>query len=192
MRGSYFILVAVLWSSLASAGKARPAGGRVLTAEEALADAESALDTGRVGDAIADSERLKRTRGLQKEELRRLDLIVARCGLVVGNWDASEKILAKLSKAAPDDTRLAEWYARALDGSGKSAAALKLFSDLAQKDALSEGDSYWALAKLERKGGQLQAARAHAKLALDKPIVLQSEELDREIHRFIDELAPKK
>ena len=33
--------------------------------------------------------------------------------------------------------------------------------------------------------------RAHAKLALEKPIVLQSDELDHAIHKFIDDLTPK-
>ncbi|MGZ3440679.1 MAG: hypothetical protein ACXVDD_14250, partial [Polyangia bacterium] len=90
------------------------------------------------------------------------------------------------------DVRLAEWYARALDGNGKPDAALQLLSDLAKKDALAEGDSYWALAQLERKKGENDAARSHAKLALEKPIVLQSDELEHEIHKFIDELAPPK
>jgi hypothetical protein len=182
----------LLISSTAMARKGRLESTRPQTVESALADAEQALDTGRVGDAIAEAERLQRTHGLKKEELKRLDLINARCGLVIGKYDSSEKIFAKLVKAAPDDTQLAEWYARALDGAGKSDAALALFVELAHKDALKEGDSYWALAQLERKKGQNEAARTHAKLALEKPIVLQSDELDREIHRFIDELSPKK
>ena len=62
---------------------------------------------------------------------------------------------------------------------------------LAQKDALQDGDSYWALAQLERKKGDDANARAHAKLALEKPIVLQSDELDQAIHKFIDDLTPK-
>jgi hypothetical protein len=65
-------------------------------------------------------------------------------------------------------------------------------TDLAKKNALQEGDSYWALAQLERQKGENDAARGHAKQALEKPIVLQSDELDHEIHKFIDELAPKK
>ncbi len=163
-----------------------------MTLQEALHDAESALETGRVGDAISTAERLQKSRGLTKDESARLEVVIARCDLVLGKYDASEKLLAKARKTQPDDTRLAEWYARALDGSGKSDAALALLSDLSKKDALAEGDSYWALARLERKKGENDAARSHAKLALEKPIVLQSDELDREIHQFIDELSPKK
>jgi tetratricopeptide (TPR) repeat protein len=163
-----------------------------LTVEEAITDAERALDTGRIGDAINESEKLQRTHGLKKDEQQRLEVIVARCKLVLGKYAESEKLFAKRVKAAPDDTRLAEWYARALDGNGKGDAALALLSDLAKKDALQEGDSYWALAQLERQKGEMDAARNHAKLALEKPIVLQSDELDHEIHKFIDELAPKK
>jgi tetratricopeptide (TPR) repeat protein len=163
-----------------------------LTVEAAIDDAEKALDSGRIGDAINESEKLQRTHGLKKDELSRLEVVVARCKLVLGKYAESEKLFAKRVKAAPDDTRLAEWYARALDGNGKSDAALALLSDLAKKNALQEGDSYWALAQLERQKGETTAARDHAKLALEKPIVLQSDELDHEIHKFIDELAPKK
>lgn len=164
----------------------------VMTVEAALDDAEKALDSGRIGDAINESERLQRTHGLKKDEQSRLEIIVARCKLVLGKYAESEKLLAKRVKQSPDDTRLAEWYARALDGNGKSDAALALLSDLAKKDALQEGDSYWALAQLEKQKGENDAARTHAKLALEKPIVLQSDELDHEIHKFIDDLAPKK
>jgi tetratricopeptide (TPR) repeat protein len=162
------------------------------TLREALADAEQALDSGRLGDAIEESDRLQRTHGLTHDEKARLDVIIARCDLVTGKFVSSEKRLAKIVKGAPNDTRLAEWYARALDGVGNSDAAYALLRELAQKDALAEGDSYWALAQLERQKGDAQAARAHAKLALEKPIVLQSEELDHAIHEFIDELTPKK
>ncbi|MGZ3406603.1 MAG: tetratricopeptide repeat protein [Polyangia bacterium] len=164
----------------------------VLTVEAAIDDAEKALDSGRIGDAINESEKLQKTHGLKKEEQARLEVIVARCKLVLGKYAESEKLLAKRVKQSPDDVRLAEWYARALDGNGKPDAALQLLSDLAKKDALAEGDSYWALAQLERKKGENDAARSHAKLALEKPIVLQSDELEHEIHKFIDELAPKK
>ena len=163
-----------------------------MTVESAIDDAEKALDTGRIGDAINESEKLQRTHGLKKDEQSRLEVIVARCKLVLGKYAESEKLLAKRVKQSPDDTRLAEWYARALDGNGKSDAALQLLSDLAKKDALQEGDSYWALAQLERKKGDAESARTHAKLALEKPIVLQSDELEHEIHKFIDELEPKK
>ena len=165
---------------------------RPMTLQEAISDAEQALDNGRVGDAITTSEKLQKSHGLTKDEQARVEVIVARCKLVEGKFDVSEKLLAKRVKASPDDTRLAEWYARALDGEGKSEAAFALLSDLAKKDALSEGDSYWALAQLERKKGDDKDARAHAKLALEKPIVLQSDELDRAIHQFIDELGGKK
>jgi tetratricopeptide (TPR) repeat protein len=170
---------------------AKDRADKPMTVEAAIDDAEKALDTGRIGDAINESERLSRTHGLKKDEQQRLEVIVARCKLVLGKFAESEKLLAKHVKASPDDTRVAEWYARALDGNGKGDAALALLSDLAKKDALQEGDSYWALAQLERKKGENDAARAHAKLALEKPIVLQSDELDQEIHKFIDELAPK-
>src|SRR6185295_7883379 len=120
------------------------------------------------------------------------EVIVARCKLVEGKYDQSEKLLAKRVKASPDDTRLTEWYARALDGNGKGEAAFTLLKDLAKKDALTEGDSYWALAKLEKQKGDTASAKAHAKQALEKPIVLQSDELDREIHAFIDELSKSK
>jgi len=163
-----------------------------LTVEAAIDDAEKALDSGRIGDAINESEKLQRTHGLKKDEQSRLEVIVARCKLILGKYAESEKLLAKRVKQSPDDTRLAEWYARALDGNGKSDAALELLSNLAKKDALQEGDSYWTLAQLERKKGENDAARTHAKLALEKPIVLQSDELDHEIHKFIDDLAPKK
>ena len=164
----------------------------VMTVEAAIDDAEKALDSGRIGDAINESEKLQRTHGLKKDEQSRLEVVIARCKLILGKYAESEKLLAKRVKQSPDDTRLAEWYARALDGNGKDDAALALLSQLAQKNALAEGDSYWALAQLEHKKGENDAARSHAKLALEKPIVLQSEELDHEIHKFIDDLAPKK
>jgi hypothetical protein len=166
-------------------------GGKPMTAEEAIADAEQALDTGRIGDAIEESEKLQRTHGLTKDMARRVEVIIARLGLVTGKFDRSEKIFARLHKASPDDARLSEWYARALDGLGKGDQALVLLSDLAQKGALEEGDSYWALAQLERQGGKNKDALEHAELALKKPILLQSEELDRAIHHFIEELSKK-
>jgi tetratricopeptide (TPR) repeat protein len=165
---------------------------RNLTLQEAIADAEQALDNGRVGDAISTSEKLLKSHGLTKEEMARVEVIVARCKLVEGQYDQSEKLLAKRVKATPDDNRLNEWYARALDGNGKGEAAFALLANLAKKDALTEGDSYWALAKLEKQKGDKASARAHAKLALEKPIVLQSDELDKEIHQFIDELGKQK
>ncbi len=166
-------------------------GGKPLTAEEAISDAETALDTGRIGDAVTHAERLGKTRGLTKEQLKRVDLIVARCSLVTGKYEVSEKIFSRLRKASPDDTRLTEWHARALDGQGKTDAALALFTELASKDALTEGDSYWAMAQLERTKGQEAQALKHAQTALTKPITLQSDELDKEIHKFIDELSAK-
>jgi tetratricopeptide (TPR) repeat protein len=180
--------VLLLTAFLCSAASAKKA----LTLEEAIADAESALDNGRVGDAMQTSERLMKSRGLTKDESARVEVIVARCKLVEGQYAESEKLFARRVKATPGDTRLNEWYARALDGNGKGEAAFALLKDLARKDALSEGDSYWALAKLERQKGDTQQARAHAKLALEKPIVLQSDELEQAIHKFIDELGDKK
>ena len=190
MRNSLALFMALSLAAPALA-KNKEGEGKVMTAEAAIVDAESALDTGRVGDAIEHSERLKRTRGLTKDELRRLDVIVARCGLVTGKYGESEKIFAKLHKAQPDDTRLSEWYARALDGLGKAQEAFTLLSDLAAKDALQDGDSYWALAQLERTKGDDKDALSHAELALKKPIQLQSEELDTAIHKFIDDLSKK-
>jgi tetratricopeptide (TPR) repeat protein len=183
------ILAVLSTSSLVATGAS---GKEAMTVEAAIDDAEKALDTGRIGDAITESEKLARTHGLKKDEQSRLEVIVARCKLVLGKYAESEKLLAKRVKQTPDDPRLAEWYARALDGNGKSDQALTLLADLAQKNALQEGDSYWALAQLERKKGENDAARTHAKLALEKPIVLQSDELDHEIHKFIDELSTSK
>jgi len=195
MRISSFLLVATVMGavgagSVAQARKGRmESSGKAMTAEEAIADAETALDNGRVGDAVSHSEKLQKTHGLSKDQMKRVDLIIARCGLVTGKWDTSEKIFAKLHKAQPDDTRVSEWYARALDGLGRGDQAFTLLSDLAAKDALTDGDSYWALAQLERGKGQEKEALGHAELALKKPIVLQSDELDKEIHKFIDELS---
>jgi tetratricopeptide (TPR) repeat protein len=166
-------------------------GQKVLTAEEAIADAEQALDQGRVGDAIDHGEKLQKTRGLNKDQLKRVDLILARSSLVTGKYAASEKIFSKLHKAAPEDARVSEWLARALEGVGKSDEAFGLLTQLASKDALADGDSYWSLAQLEKQKGQAKEALKHAELALQKPIVLQSDELDHEIHRFIDELKKK-
>ena len=180
-------LIVILGFSTAAFAK-----GHVETADEAIVSAEKALDNGAIGDAETVGARLQKTHGLSKDQQRRADLIVARCGLATGKYDVSEKLFAKLRKATPEDTRLAEWYARALDGAGKSDAALALLAELAQKDALSDGDSYWALAQLERKKGDDAQALAHAKLALEKPIVLQSDELDQAIHQFIDELSSTK
>ncbi|MDB4965583.1 MAG: hypothetical protein JWN44_1272 [Myxococcales bacterium] len=191
------VLLVVLLSGLfgllgPGSAAAKEHDGKPMTVQAAIADAETALDNGRLGDAINESERLQRTRGLTKDEQGRLEVIIGRCKLVTGKFAESEKLLARRVKLSPDDTRLSEWYARALDGNGKSDAALRLLGDLAKKDALQEGDSYWALAQLERKKGENDAARAHAKLALEKPIVLQSDEMEKEIHQFIDELTPKK
>ena len=185
------LVIAMLLANGAAFAKGSKGDGKPTTIEGALADAEAALDAGRLGDAMSESEKLQKTHGLTKEERNRLDLVIARCDLFTGKYDASEKLLARMSKQSPDDTRLTEWYARALDGAGKEDAAFSLLNTLAQKDALRDGDSYWALAQLERKKGDETNARAHAKLALEKPIVLQSDELDHAIHKFIDDLTPK-
>ncbi|HZS35391.1 MAG TPA: tetratricopeptide repeat protein [Polyangia bacterium] len=197
MRLIHFVLAATVMGGVgvaqtAEARKGRLESSRPQSAEEAIAQAEKALDLGSIGDALAVGERLQKTRGLTKEQQQRADLILARCGLVTGKYDTSVKIFERLRKASPDDNRLAEWHARALDGAGKTDAALALFSELASKDALAEGDSYWALAQLERAKGQEGAALKHAQTALEKPIVLQSDELDQAIHKFINELTPKK
>jgi tetratricopeptide (TPR) repeat protein len=175
----------------ALARKGAPKEGKSMTLEEAVVGAEKALDLGAVGDASAIAERMHRTHGLTKDEQHRLDLIDARCDLAQGAYAASEKLFAKLHKAAPDDARITEWYARALDGAGKGETAKGLLTELADKDRLVDGDSYWTLAQLERRAGQNAVALTHAKLALKRPIALQSDELDREIHTFIQELTPK-
>lgn len=185
MANLRWVVVALLAGSVAQAKEGGPH-----TAEEAIADAEQALDTGRLGDAIEESERLQRTRHLTKEELARVEVIAGRCNLILGKFEQSAKLLARRHKAAPGDTRLAEWYARALDGAGKDDEALALLAELARSDKLQEGDSYWALAQLERQKGDNVAALAHAQQALRKPIVLQSDELDHAIHQFIEELTP--
>jgi hypothetical protein len=182
----------MLAATTAQAKEHSGTGKAKLTLQEAIADAEAALDQGRLGDAFNEAERLQRTHGLHKDEQSRVELIVARCALAKGNYAVADKLLARRYKADPGDTRVAEWYGRALDGAGKGDAALSILSPLAQKDAIQEGDSYWTLAQLEHKKGSDSAAYAHAKLALEKPIVLQSGELDDAIHHFIDELTPKK
>jgi tetratricopeptide (TPR) repeat protein len=186
MRRMHWVVVALLASSSVQAKEGGPH-----TVQEAIADAELALDTGRVGDAVDESERLQRTRHLTKDEVARVEVIVGRCKLFLGEFEQSAKLLAKRHKAAPEDTRLAEWYARALDGAGKSDEALTLLTPLAKDGKLQEGDSYWTLAQLERKKGDDVAALEHAELALHKPIVQQSDELDHAIHQFIDELTPR-
>jgi hypothetical protein len=160
-----------------------------LTVETALDEAEKQLDNG--GNASEIAGRLHRTRGLSKDEQRRLQLIDARCDLLVSSFAASEKILARIHKNAPDDVRVSEWYARALDGNGEGATALPLFKQLASKDGLRDGDSYWALAQLEQKS-EPKLALEHAKAALTHPIVLQSDALDAEIHKFIADLSKSK
>jgi hypothetical protein len=185
-------LVCVTAPSTAQARKgASKEDKQALTLQEAFDGAERALELGAVGDAVGIAAKLHHSHGLTKDEQRRLDLIDARCGLVQGAWATSEKILSKLHKASPEDARIAEWYARALDGAGKGDSALPLLSTLAAKDSLTDGDSYWALAQLERKNGQSSSALEHARLALKRPIVLQSDELDKEIHKFIEELSHK-
>jgi hypothetical protein len=191
LRGQW-LLAAMLMATTTAQAKEHGERKAKLTLQEAIADAESALDNGRLGDAFGEADKLARSHGLRKDEQQRVELIVARCALVRGNFAVADKLLARRYKADPDDTRVAEWYGRALDGVGKGDQALSILSPLAQKDALHEGDSYWTLAQLEHKKGSDEAARAHAKLALEKPIVLQSGELDTEIHQFIDQLTPKK
>lgn len=192
MRIPALTLAAVLLAgSTPALAKGAKGDGKPHTVQEALADAEQALDAGRLGDAQEEAEKLSRSHNLTKDERARLDVVIARCDLFTGKYDASEKLLAKATKQAPDDTRLTEWYGRALDGAGKEDAAFSVLKELAGKDALQDGDSYWALAQLEHKKGDDKAAREHAKLALEKPIVLQSDELDHAIHKFIDDLAPK-
>jgi hypothetical protein len=188
-----FAVVAVLGLSLPAVARTRGTtkdSEKAMTLQEALDSAERALDNG--GDPSDISARLHKTRGLSKDELRRLDLIDARCALIESNWQKSEKLLAGFHKASPDDARITEWYARALDGSGKGDSALPLLKQLADNDGLHDGDSYWALAQLERKQGNGKSALVHAKAALSHPIVLQSDELDKEIHKFIAELDGKK
>ena len=166
-------------------------GQKAMTLEEALLEAEKGLEIGAIGDATQIASRLHKTHGLTKDEQRRLDLIDARCGLVQGEYASAEKLLQRLHAASPEDAHISEWYARALDGTGKGERALPLLANLAEKAGLSDGGSYWTLAQLERKAGQKTSALTHAKLALERPMVLQSDELDKEIHKFIDELGAK-
>lgn len=182
----------MVFSSGLGFAKGRMGERKVFTAEEAIADSEAALDNGRIGDALSHSERLLKTHGLPKELSRRVEMIVARCNLVTGKYGAAEKTFAKLRKAAPEDDRMAEWHARSLDGLGRGDAAFSLLTDLAAKNALTDGDSYWTLAQLERGKGREKEALEHAKQALEKPIVLQSEELEKQIHQFIADLSKKK
>jgi predicted Zn-dependent protease len=193
MRMRWMLAAMLVAPFVATTLQAKEHGERKrLTLQEAIADAESALDNGRLGDAFDESERLQKTHGLKKDEQERVDLIAGRCALARGNYALADKLLARRYKAAPDDVRVAEWYGRALDGAGKSDQAFGILEPLAQKDELKEGDSYWALAQLEHKKGSDDAARTHAKLALEKPIVLSSQQLDDEIHAFIKQLEPKK
>jgi hypothetical protein len=91
-------------------------------------------------------------------------------------------------KKSPGDAKVSEWYARALEGDGKKAAALDLFKQVLATQELAEGDSYWTLAQLERDAGDKKDALVHAQTALQKPIVIQSDELDTAIHSFISDL----
>jgi tetratricopeptide (TPR) repeat protein len=166
-------------------------GAKPLNAEEAISDAELALDTNRVTDAVEHAERLQHTHGLTKVQQRRLDLIVGRCGLETGKFDVSEKLLGKLHREEPLDDRLSEWYARALDGEGRAAEALTLLSSLASRDALVDGDSWFALARLERQKGNDKDALVHAEVALKRPLVTRATDLDREVHSFIVALAKR-
>jgi hypothetical protein len=176
----------------ATTAQAKDHGNKRLTVEEAISDAESALDNGRLGDAFDEAERLQKTHGLKKGEQDRVELIVARCALMRGNYPLADKLLGKRYRALPDDTRVAEWYGRALDGDGKGEQAFGILSPLAEKNKLEEGDSYWTLAQLEHKKGADGKAKAHAEEALQKPIVLQSQQLDDEIHDFIKSLSSSK
>jgi predicted Zn-dependent protease len=191
MRSWHCLLLAILTATPALA-KEHGERGRPMTVQAAIADAESALDNGRLGDAFSEADKLTRSHGLTKDEQRRVEVIVARCALVRGKNEVAEKIFARHHKADPDDARVGEWYGRALEGVGKKDEALALLKELAGKNALAEGDSYWTLAQLEHGKGDDQAARTHAKLALEKPIVLQSDELEKMIHDFINQLEPKK
>jgi outer membrane PBP1 activator LpoA protein len=159
------------------------------TVGDALDEAEHQLDNG--GNPTDIAGRLHKTRGLTKDESRRLELIDARCDLMTTSYAAAEKILARLHKTAPDDLRVSEWYARALDGNQKSDVALPILKDLAAKDGLHDGDSYWELAQLEQKSDP-KLAVVHAKAALAHPIVLQSDALDAELHKFISDNSKSK
>lgn len=186
---SFSLFGASLAGAKPRGGSANKEGDKAMTVEEALDSAEHLLDNG--GDASDIAARLHKSRGFSKDEQRRLDLIDARCALISGSFAASEKLLVRLHKGAPEDTRITELYARALDGDGKSDVAMPLLKDLADKDGLRDGDSYWTLAKLEREKGDAKTALVHARAALSHPIVFQSDELDKEIHKFIDELSKK-
>ena len=185
-----FSLVCVPTVSHAAARGPSKDGQKTVTAQEALDEAEHMLDMG--SDVSDISAKLHRSRGLTRDEQARLDLIDARCALLIGAYAKSEKVLGRLHQSTPDDARITEWYARALDGTGKGESALPLLKGLAEKDGLKDGDSYWTLAQLEHGKGDDKLALAHAEAALTHPIVLQSDALDKEIHKFISDLSTKK
>ncbi len=189
MRSGLLVLVAGFALVGSAFGKGHQSD-KPLTADQAVAEAEQALDTGRVGEAAKIAERLTKTHGLPKELATRSDIVLARTNLMLGQYAPSEKIFARIHKSAPKDVRITEWYARSLEGLGKTDAAFALFQEVLAKDELAEGDSYWALAQLERQKGKDKEALEHAELALKKPIMLQSDELDLAIQSFIKELRP--
>ena len=88
-------------SFLVDGGAVGASAKGAMTVESAIDDAEKALDTGRIGDAITESEKLAQTHGLKKDEPQRLEVIVARCKLVLGKFAESEKLLAKRVKPTP-------------------------------------------------------------------------------------------
>ena len=83
--------VAMLLATGAAHANGAKGGGKPTTVQGALADAEAALETGRLGDAISESEKLQKTHGLTKDERNRLDLIIARCDLFTGKYAASAR-----------------------------------------------------------------------------------------------------
>src|SRR3954469_8123883 len=114
------LLLAAAISALPSLGQAQSKEHSRHGSRDAMAEIEKALDEGRAADACADSDKLQRAHGLGRAAQKRLELIAARCDLLTGKFGASERVLAKIGRGTPDDPRLSEWYARALDGAGKS------------------------------------------------------------------------
>ena len=61
------LVIAMLLANGAAFAKGGKGDGKPTTIEGALADAESALEAGRLGDAMSESEKLQKTHGLTKK-----------------------------------------------------------------------------------------------------------------------------
>jgi hypothetical protein len=79
-------LVGIFTISGVSIGFAK---GDAVTVEDAVAQAETALDNGRVGEAQKICEKLSRTHSLPKEFADRAEVVKARTDLLLGQYAAS-------------------------------------------------------------------------------------------------------